>query len=684
MRGTILSTSSSSVVRWTVFLVATLTAPALVMGVHAVGLVGDISCLDRTIRDVAVLEGRSSSDVHLDGVKTIRGEFGSYLQLVVVERLGASNTGLKVSSWIVECQSGHLWRGSDFVDPVPYPWSKLDAHLREAAKTNSLPSRLVVAVYIRVTEQLLMGESVFVPNGLSPLIWNSLTDREKFVLQDYWKRYENVPGDPELSAQEHSVVVEKALALITAHNNNVTWPILRSLIQVLQTIPSVAILDPDLMTSAQSIRLEISPSDLGLLVNIPQVGYITQDRTSCYGSCFSLDVSVPTIGVNTVFWNAGYTGSGIKIGMLDTGVSSHPNLQLAASRGFGDDGSTNDCASYGGHGTAVAGVIRSDHSTYRGVAYSSSLYNAKVMNADCTTSDTIVKNGAYWLTDTNSVGIITSSMNPEGQVDDNGGSAMAMILDYIVASRAVLLTQSVGNDGGYVNIPSAAYNIVSVGASQDQNTVTRTDDIVWPSSSRGVTGSSRGKPDVIAPGVSIVSTDTFQSFESFSGTSFAAPHVAGLAALLKQAYPNADYLELKARLINGDYFLRNHPWQSSWAWSYIDAYWSYWSNLVWSGSVGNHVSWTTQVYLPASYTSTYTLVWNREMTSESQIKGTSDLDLSVTCPNGQTDSSASSVDNVERIQLVSYPGQFCSLTVYGANVPASIGTQTFRIVEYRV
>ena len=123
MRGTILSTSSSSVVRWTVFLVATLTAPALVMGVHAVGLVGDISCLDRTIRDVAVLEGRSSSDVHLDGVKTIRGEFGSYLQLVVVERLrGQGGRGALALAFASLAQARRTdfdtaWRLSDEATP---------------------------------------------------------------------------------------------------------------------------------------------------------------------------------------------------------------------------------------------------------------------------------------------------------------------------------------------------------------------------------------------------------------------------------------------------------------------------------------------------------------------------------------------------------------------------------------
>ena len=568
-------------------------------------------------------------------------------------------------------------------DPTPFPWDKLSKELQEAARSASLPSRFIVATYINVTERLLMGESVFVPGALDPVIWNALTTNDKFVLEDYWKRYVNVPGSPELTQQAHSLVIDKALALITGYNNNITWPKIQALIQALQAIPHLVILERNPIRSTQSVPVEIGPSDLLPLVRMSEVGYVEFDRTRCRTSCVSLDVSVKAIRTD-VEWGYGFTGSGVKVGMLDTGVTSHPHLQLAASMGFGNDGSTNDCDPYGGHGTAVAGVIRSDDATYRGVAYSSSLYNAKVLNSDCgTTSNTIIKNGAYWLTDTNAVRIITSSLNP-GQSDDDGNADLSKIMDYLVTSRAVLLTQAVGNDGGYVNIPSGAYNIVSVGASNDQNTIDRANDVVWPSSSRGVTGSARGKPDMIAPGVSIMTTDTSQGFSSFTGTSFAAPHAAGLAVLLKQAYPDADYLELKARLINGDYWLRGHQWQSDWAWSYIDGYWTYFSNMVWAASVTNNAYWTTQIYLPAFYTFTFTLVWNREMISETQVNGLSNLDLSITCPNGNGDSSASTVNNVERISLVSGVGQYCTLKVYGASVPTSIGTQSFRVVAYDV
>lgn len=248
------------------------------------------------------------------------------LRLAVLVIAGLTLTSMYVSVHANALNTSKLW------DASSYPWNKLNRDLFERMQTDSLPSRFVVEVYINVTERLLMGESVFVPNGLDPVIWNALTDYEKFILQDYWKRYENVPGDPVLAPEKHSVVIEKVLALIAAYNDNITKPKLESLIAATQTLPDVLAVEAYSELWAQSTLLEIGPSDLQALMLMTQVGHIALDRILCRASCFSLDVSVPTIGVNTVFWNSGYTGSGMKVGMLDTGVSSHPHLQLAASK----------------------------------------------------------------------------------------------------------------------------------------------------------------------------------------------------------------------------------------------------------------------------------------------------------------------------------------------------------------
>jgi hypothetical protein len=100
-------------------------------------------------------------------------------------------------------------------------------------------------------------------------------------------------------------------------------------------------------------------------------------------------------------------------------------------------------------------------------------------------------------------------------------------------------TISAGNDGSSydtINVPGDAFNVITVGNFNDHSTYSRTDDDIWSSSSRGYTGDGRTKPDVVAPGAFIMSTNAFweggnPDFISYTGTSMAAPHVAGIAAL---------------------------------------------------------------------------------------------------------------------------------------------------------
>jgi len=244
----------------------------------------------------------------------------------------------------------------------------------------------------------------------------------------------------------------------------------------------------------------------------------------------------------------------------------------------------------------------------------------------------------------------------------------------------MFFAHSAGNSGNKPDVPAGAYNILAVGATDDKNTISIGDESVATFSAWGGTTDGRKKPDVVAPGVSITSSSNSNGWVTVSGTSFSAPHAAAMAALLRNKYSTADYLELKARLIAGDSRL-TRSWDSKWGWAYIDGYNSYWSTGVYSGSVTHKKTWTTQVYLPGGATQTFALVWDREMLSETQIKGFSDLDLALTCPS-RSDASASYVDNVEKVQLTLYPGQTCTLGVNGYNVPPSIGTQYFRVVGF--
>ncbi|MET1071507.1 MAG: S8 family serine peptidase, partial [Umezawaea sp.] len=108
----------------------------------------------------------------------------------------------------------------------------------------------------------------------------------------------------------------------------------------------------------------------------------------------SLDHSVPQIGA-PVAWQAGYTGTGVKVAVLDTGVdAAHPDLvgQELVERNFTEDPDNTDAV---GHGTHVASTIASKGAKYRGVAPDAKILDGKV----CVTygcAESWILNGMVW------------------------------------------------------------------------------------------------------------------------------------------------------------------------------------------------------------------------------------------------------------------------------------------------
>ena len=118
---------------------------------------------------------------------------------------------------------------------------------------------------------------------------------------------------------------------------------------------------------------------------------------------------------------------------------------------------------------------------------------------------------------------------------DNGTSIQSQSVNGIVENGTVFVT-SAGNDGTYglrtIGGPAAAEKAIAVGATGYE------EDYISYFSSRGPSGwgvQERLKPDVVAPGSSVLSTSRSGGYTTMSGTSMAAPHVSGLAALLLQA-----------------------------------------------------------------------------------------------------------------------------------------------------
>ena len=264
-----------------------------------------------------------------------------------------------------------------------------------------------------------------------------------------------------------------------------------------------------------------------------------------------LDVSVPSIHVDDVWssYTTGYDNNrfNIDIGIMDSGVgdsTGHPDLTIHIHNNFVSD-HENYTYDNQGHGTHVAGITSSNDNTYRGVAYASQLWNLKVAYRNALGGTTGPWDAALDALQTaydSNLEVVNYSYGwyPPDDGDSytdnaNGSLEVSRALDaYVEAGlTAVISAGNSGPDYATINVPGDAFNVLTVGNMSDQGTISRADDTLWGTSSRGNTGDDRTKPEVAAPGRSITSCDySTDGFVSMTGTSMAAPHVAGVAALV--------------------------------------------------------------------------------------------------------------------------------------------------------
>lgn len=269
--------------------------------------------------------------------------------------------------------------------------------------------------------------------------------------------------------------------------------------------------------------------------------------------------SVPLVGAPQVWAltdGAGQpvTGLGVRVAIVDSGVDyTHaalggcfgPGCKVAGGYDFvHDDGDPLDDH---GHGTHVAGIVAADGER-QGVAPGAELlaYKAIDQNGVGYASDVIA---ALERAIADGADVINLSLGGAGTPDDPVSLAAQAAVD-----EGCVVVAAGGNRGprtGTVDAPSIAPGVISVASADKQ-------DRLADSSSRGpVPGTFALKPDLTAPGVEISSTVPLTGPVSdpsgwlpVSGTSMAAPHVAGGAALLRQLYPEWSPAKIKAVLMN--------------------------------------------------------------------------------------------------------------------------------------
>jgi serine protease AprX len=304
-------------------------------------------------------------------------------------------------------------------------------------------------------------------------------------------------------------------------------------------------MSPQHLTLVPATAMLASADEVRALATDPAVERIWPDLL--VHTC--LDVSVPHIHVPQV-WAAGFSGRDVPIAIVDTGIDpSHPDFagRIAAMQDFTGEGNRDN----NGHGTHVAGIAAGAGNKYKGVAPEARLYAAKVLHGDGSGYMSEVMAGLEWAVQQN-VKVINLSLGGVGPCD--GSDALSTTCDAAV-EQGVMVCVAAGNYGpgaSTVGPPGCARKVLTVGACSNQDTIASF-------SAHGPTSDGRVKPDVLLPGVGIVScraqgtnmgTPTDALYTSASGTSMATPHATGLAAILLEAYPTLTPAQLKERIMS--------------------------------------------------------------------------------------------------------------------------------------
>jgi serine protease AprX len=254
---------------------------------------------------------------------------------------------------------------------------------------------------------------------------------------------------------------------------------------------------------------------------------------------------------------AGIDGSGVTVAIIDTGVAQVQDLgdRVVARVDFTPGGNGEDAY---GHGTHLAGVIAGNGAAsggkWRGVAPGARLVSVKVAGPDGATDVSVVIAAVQWVvTHRAQYGIKvlnlsfgTDSVQPYAVDPLNAAVERAW-------AAGITVVVSSGNRGpGTINKPGDDPFVITVGAADLKQTADRKDDEIALFSSSGITQDGFAKPDLVAPGTTIVATrdagstidglhqDAVLDGDYFkgTGTSQAGAIVSGAAALLYQANPS--------------------------------------------------------------------------------------------------------------------------------------------------
>lgn len=276
---------------------------------------------------------------------------------------------------------------------------------------------------------------------------------------------------------------------------------------------------------------DITPQNAAKMQADSKVEYVEEDivlkATDTLTNWGISDVQAP------VSWQAGLTGAGVKIAVIDTGAAPHPDLAIAGGINVITGSTTTSYADDNGHGTHVAGIIAAQgvNGGVEGVAPGSSVYAVKALDSSGSGYVSDIVAGIDWAVGSN-MNIISMSLGA------SKSSTLLMNAVDTAYNKGLLVVAAAGNSGNSkgagtsIEYPANYPSVIAVGAVDSTNT-------------RAYFSSTGSKLEVSAPGVNVISTYLNGGYAAMSGTSMATPFVAGDLALLKQKYPSYNNVQLR-------------------------------------------------------------------------------------------------------------------------------------------
>lgn len=273
-----------------------------------------------------------------------------------------------------------------------------------------------------------------------------------------------------------------------------------------------------------------------------------------------LDIASASVEANLPH-RRGYTGEGVTVAIIDTGTSPHSDLLVPNERIVGfKDFVNNRSSPYddNGHGTHIAGIIAgsgySSNGKYTGIAPKANILPIKALdeNGSGNTSD-IIKAISWAIETKNQYNTKIINLSLGSPVNNPCSKDPLCKATKEATDNGLVVVVAAGNSGPSkksILSPGISPNVITVGAVDDKRTPNTSDDTIASFSSRGPTKEGLNKPDIVAPGVNIMSlSNTKQNgYTSLSGTSMATPVISGAIALLLEKENNLSPNEIKRRL----------------------------------------------------------------------------------------------------------------------------------------